>query len=141
VTLAVGSDGMTGDILSQLAQAYLVRRDAARDPRVGWDDAAALLEGNRAVADVFFPGAGLGTLAVGGPADVAIFDYDPYTPLDGGNLLGHLLYGGLGARVRSVLCGGRFVMREGRFPSHDLPALCARGRDQAQALWERRRPS
>jgi putative selenium metabolism protein SsnA len=140
VTLAVGSDGMTGDILSQLAQAYLVRRDAAGDPRVGWDDAAAFLEGNRAVADVFFPGSGLGSLAVGGPADLAIFDYDPYTPLDGGNLLGHLLYGGLGARVRSVVCGGRFVMRDWRFPNHDLAALSERGRQQAEALWQRRSP-
>jgi cytosine/adenosine deaminase-related metal-dependent hydrolase len=139
VTLAVGTDGMTGDVLHELAQAYLVRRDAARDPRVGWDDAAALLEGGRAVAEAFFPGAGLGTLRVGGPADLVIFDYDPWTPLDGDNLLGHLLYGGLGARVESVLCGGRFVMRDRLFPGHDLAAISARGRTQAKALWERRR--
>lgn len=145
VRMAVGSDGMTGDVLHELAQAYLVRRDAAHDPRVGWDDAAALLAGNEQVAAAFFPGAGLGQLRAGGPADLAILDYHPWTPLDGDNLLGHILYGGLGARVQSVLCGGRFVLRDRGFPvlkaSHDLGALAARAREAALGMWQRRQPS
>ena len=66
-----------------------------------------LAAGTRAVGDVFFPGAGLGTLREGGPADFAVYDYDPWTPLDADTLLGHLLYGGLGPRARTVVCGGR----------------------------------
>ncbi|MGE0712518.1 MAG: amidohydrolase family protein [Planctomycetota bacterium] len=143
VRLAVGTDGMHGDVLAELAQTYLARRDAARDPRVGFDDAAALWAGNRAVAEVFFPGAGLGTLRAGGPADLVVLDYDPWTPLDGDNLLGHVLYGGLGARVRDVLCGGRWVRAAGRFPALeerlDLTELTARARQAARAMWERRR--
>lgn len=141
VRVAVGSDGMSGDVLGQLGLAFLAQRDLARDPRVGWEEATALLAGNRAAADVFFPGAGLGTLRVGGPADLAVLDYVPWTPLDGDNLLGHLLYGELGARVRTVVCGGRVVLRDGRFPDLDLPALSARAREGARSLWRRRRPS
>lgn len=140
VRIAIGSDGMTGDVLSQLSLAFLARRDQAGDPRVGWEDADALLAGNRAAAEVFFPGAALGTLRAGGPADLAILDYVPWTPLDASNLLGHMLYGELGARVRTVVCGGRVVMRDGRFPDLDLPALSARAREAARALWGRRRP-
>ncbi|MCO5165949.1 MAG: amidohydrolase family protein [Planctomycetes bacterium] len=138
VRVALGSDGMTGDVLHELAQAYLVRRDAAGDPRVGGDDAAALLRGANEVADLFFPGAGLGRLAVGGPADLVVLDYDPWTPLDGGNLLWHLLYGGLGAKARTVVVGGRVVLDEGQVPDHDLPAMTARARAAARALWGRR---
>lgn len=139
VRVALGSDGMTGDVLHELAQAYVVRRDAARDPRVGGDDAAALLSGTREVADLFFPGGGLGRLAPGGPADLAVLDYDPWTPLDGGNLLWHLLYGGLGAKVRTVVVGGRVVLDDGAVPGHDLPALAARAREAAVGMWRRRR--
>lgn len=138
VRVAIGSDGMTGDVLHEAAQAYLVRRDGARDPRVGRDDVAALLEGAREVAEVFFPGARLGTLRRGGPADLAIYDYVPWTPLDAGNLLDHIIYGGLGARPRTVVVGGRVVMDEGRFPGIDLAAVSARARAAARGMWERR---
>lgn len=138
VTVAIGSDGMTGDVLHEAAQAYLVRRDGAHDPRVGRDDVAALLEGARAVAGVFFPGAGLGTLRAGGPADFAVYDYEPWTPLEAGNLLDHIIYGGLGARPRTVVAAGRVVMDQGVFPGLDLPALSARARQAARAMWGRR---
>ncbi|MBX3471284.1 MAG: amidohydrolase family protein [Planctomycetes bacterium] len=139
VRVALGSDGMTGDVLHELAQAYLVRRDAAADPRVGGDEAAALLGGAREVADLFFPGAGLGRLAVGGPGDLVVLDYDPWTPLDGGNLLWHVLYGGLGAKARTVVVGGRVVLDEGHVPDHDLKAMAARARAAAVGLWSRRK--
>jgi len=109
---------------------------------VGFDDAARLLAGNRGVAEAFFPGASLGTLRVGGPADFVVLDYLPWTPLSGENLLGHLLYGNLSAKVRDVVVGGRFVLREGTFPglTDPLSNLSARARAAAQALWQRRRP-
>jgi putative selenium metabolism protein SsnA len=140
VRVGVGTDGMSGDVLSSLALAYFARRDAARDTRVGWDDALGLLATNRAVAEVFWPGAQLGTLRVGGPADLVVLDYLPYTPLDAENLLGHVLYGELAHRTRDVICGGRYVLREGRFPQLDvdLAELSQRAQGAARALWDRR---
>lgn len=140
VRVGVGTDGMSGDVLSSLALAYFARRDSARDTRVGWDDAQALLAGNQAVAEVFWPGARLGTLRVGGPADLVVLDYLPYTPLDAENLLGHVLYGELSARTRDVICGGRYVLREGRFPQlgSSLSELSQRAQAAARALWDRR---
>jgi len=138
VRVGVGSDGMTGDWLHELAQTYFVRRDMAGDPSVGWDEVPQLQAGTRAVADVFFPGAGLGTLREGGPADFAVYDYDPWTPLDGDTLQGHLLYGGLGPRARTVVCGGRVVLLDGAPPNLDLASLSATAREAARALWNRR---
>ncbi len=139
VRVAVGSDGMTGDVLREAALAFLAQRDAAGDPRVGWEDVAALLEGNRAVADTFFPGGGLGRLQQGGPADLVVLDYAPWTPLGADNLLGHVIYNDLGPRTRTVVCGGRVVLRDGRFADQDVRALAARAREAAAALWARRK--
>jgi len=77
-------------------------------------------------------------LEAGGPADFCVYDYDPFTPLDAGNLIDHVIFGGLGARARTVVCGGRVVLRAGRPPDLDLPALSARARDAARAMWGRR---
>ncbi|MEZ6185531.1 MAG: amidohydrolase family protein [Planctomycetota bacterium] len=139
VRVAVGSDGMTGDWLHELAQTYLVRRDAAQDPSVGFDEVPRLAAGTRAVADVFYPGAGLGTLREGGPADFAVYDYDPWTPLGPDSLWGHLLYGALGPRARTVVCGGRVVLQDGVPPGLDLERLSATAREAARDLWQRRR--
>lgn len=140
VRMAVGTDGMSGDVTGELARTYFGLRGAAHDPRVGWSEAQGLLAGNRALAEVFWPGAGLGTLRVGGPGDLVLLDYDPWTPLDAANLLGHLLYGELYRHTRDVICGGRFVLRDGRFPhlDADMAELSARARAAARALWDRR---
>jgi len=138
VQVAVGTDGMMGDVLHEAVQAYLVRRDLTGDPRLGRDDVEALLGGNRRIAAAMLGGARLGVLEAGGPADFCVYDYDPFTPLDAGNLIDHVIFGGLGARARTVVCGGRVVLRAGRPPDLDLPALSARARDAARAMWGRR---
>lgn len=143
VRVAAGSDGMTPDVLGEVAQLFLLGKDAAAggpDPRAGWSEASAALEGTTRVARALFgEGSGLGELRPGGPADVAILDYDPWTPFETANWLGHVLYGNLGARVRDVLCGGRWVLRDGRFPGTlDLERATARARERARALWDRR---
>ena len=70
---------------------------------------------------------------------MTVLDYVPWTPFETTNWLGHVLYGNLGARVRDVICGGRWVLRDGRFPaSLDLDRAAARARERARALWDRR---
>lgn len=139
VNLAVGSDGMTPDVLGQVVQVFLGAKDLAQDPRAGWDTAALALAGTKKVADALF-GPGLGKLAVGGPGDFVLLDYDPWTPFDGSNWRGHVLYGDLGARVRDVVCGGRFVLRDREpLPALDLERVAARARERALSLWKRRR--
>jgi putative selenium metabolism protein SsnA len=135
VPIAVGTDGMSPDILGEAAQVFLGQK--GDDPRGGWAEAQAALAGTKRVADSLF-GRGLGAVTVGGPADLALLDYEPWTPFE--SWLSHVLYGGLGARVASTLCGGRWVHRDGRFPaSLDLERATARARERARSLWRRRK--
>lgn len=141
VTLAVGSDGMTPDILGEVAQVFLGCKDQAQDPRAGWSEAQTAFAGTRKVADRLF-GRGLGAIAQGGPGDVVLLDYHPWTPFEGSNWFGHVLYGGLGSRVAHVICGGRWILRDGRDArSLDLERVSARARERALSLWKRRRTS
>ncbi len=147
ISLGLGTDGMSPDVLAECAQVFLGCKDEAQDPRAGWVAARAALAGTKAVADALFglgPSTelrtGLGAIAEGGPADLIIVDYDPWTPFDGTNWPGHVLYGGLGSRVRHAICGGRWVLRNGRAARvPDLERHVARARERALALWNRRR--
>jgi putative selenium metabolism protein SsnA len=139
VSLGLGTDGMSPDVLAECAQVFLGCKDEAKDPRAGWVTARSALAGTKAVADALF-GSGLGAITQGGPADLVILDYDPWTPFDGTNWPGHVLYGGLGSRVRHTICGGRWVVRDARAARvPDLERHVARARERALALWNRRR--
>ena len=71
-------------------------------------------------------------------ADIAIFDYDPPTPLGSGNALGHLVFGLSQAPVDTTIIGGRVLMEGGRLSLDiDEERLNARARERAGNLWKR----
>jgi len=124
--VALGTDGMDGDILAEARAAHLAGR-AAYGP-AGGIDAAALLADNQRLAD-----------AVIGPRpdDWVVFDYDPSTPLTSGNLSGHLLFGVSARHVRDVVVGGELVVENRRPTRVDAAAVRARAREEAARLWGR----
>jgi putative selenium metabolism protein SsnA len=138
IPVAIGSDGMTPDVLGEVAQVFLGSK--GDDPRRGRDEAIRVLANTKRIADVLFPGARLGTLVAGGPADLVVLDYVPWTPFETGNWIDHVIYGDLGARPRDVLCGGRWVLRDRR-PAFDVEPLLHRARECARSLWNRRTPT
>ena len=68
---------------------------------------------------------GLGTLAVGAPADLILVDLAalPFVPLN--NLPRQLVHCELGQSVRLSMVAGRIVMRDGAVLTVDVPALLA----------------
>jgi putative selenium metabolism protein SsnA len=131
---ALGTDGLDQDMLAEARAAHLKMREAGRP-----DAAAAALEllagGHRLAAAVF--GLPFGRLGPGAPADLAVLDYRPPTPLHAGNLGGHLLFGLDRSHVSSVMVAGRWIVRDRRLTTMDAEAVLARARSAAQALWER----
>lgn len=131
---ALGTDGMDEDMLAEARAACLKMREAGRSDAFG-----AALEmlagGHRLAAEVF--GLPLGKLDPGAPADLVVLDYRPPTPLNEGNLGGHLLFGVDRSHVRSVMVAGRWIVRERRVTGVDASAVLASARTAAQALWER----
>ncbi len=137
VPLAVGTDGLGADVLRSAFSACLLERHGEGDPRTGFGEAAALLAGSHELGAATFGLEGAGHLERGAPADIAVLDYDPPTPIEGSNVLGHMFFGALGARVRDLIAGGRWILRDRRFPGIDEASFGARAREAARTLWGR----
>ncbi len=137
IPLGLGTDGMSNALIAQARAANLVQRATHRDPRIAFGEACAmLLEHNRTICNRLFREP-RGEIAPGRLADLAIFDYTPFTPLNAATLGGHLLFGLAHARVRHTVCRGRVIVEDGRLPHLDEAGIRARAASLAQQLWGR----
>jgi putative selenium metabolism protein SsnA len=137
VLVGLGSDGMGSDMLAQMRCAYLLHRLANHDPRIGFVEAPQLLlQNNAQIAERQF-NIRLGEIAEGLPADLAILDYNPPTPLTDANFLGHLIFGLVDATVDTTVCKGQILMRNKKFLEMDEERLAARSREIAPLMWQR----
>ena len=124
--VALGTDGMDGDLFTELRVAYLGGR-AAYGPAEGIDP-VAMLEQGLTLAEL--QGASL-------EQDQVMLDYDPPTPLSPENAWGHLVFG-IGARhVREVWVAGKCIVAEGKATLVDGAQIRAHAREAAQKLWRR----
>lgn len=137
VLVGLGTDGMNSDMLAQMRAAYLLHRLANRDPRVAFMEAPTLLlQNNRQIARRQF-GLALGEIAEGRPADLAILDYHPPTPLSEANFFGHLIFGLVDATVDTTVCRGQILMRDKKILTMDEERIAARSRQLAPQMWKR----
>lgn len=137
ILVGLGTDGMNSDMLTQMRAAYLLHRLDNRDPRVAFTEAPQLLLQNNAdLAERQF-GIRLGELAEGRPADMAILDYIPPTPMDESNFLGHLIFGMTDSVVDTTVCRGKILMRNKQILTMDEERLAARARELAPQVWKR----
>ena len=137
ILVGLGTDGMASDMLSQMRVAYLLHRLDNLDPRVAFMEAPQLLlQNNAEIAERQF-GVRLGEIKVGCPADLAIMDYYPPTPLSEANFLGHFIFGLTDATVDTTVCRGEILMKNKEILSLDEERLAARSRELAPELWKR----
>jgi cytosine/adenosine deaminase-related metal-dependent hydrolase len=132
--VALGTDGIDDDLLSELKSAFFRRRDHL-GPSVWPDPVHALHQGVALVSEAFETS--LDGLALGTPADLTIFAYDPPTPLTEASLGAHLLFGMSSRDVRDVFVAGRQVLADGKVTGIDEAAVRADARQQASALFGR----
>jgi cytosine/adenosine deaminase-related metal-dependent hydrolase len=128
--VALGTDGLDGDVLEE-ARAYALRhREMASEvgQRLAAGQILAAYSYGDRTAPRFLPGA---------RADFAIWDYQAVTPLHAGNLVEHLLRGFHSQKIRHTICGGRFIVRDGKLATTDEAALFQRARLAAARVWER----
>jgi putative selenium metabolism protein SsnA len=137
VLVGLGTDGMGSDMLVQMRCAYLLHRLANHDPRVAFQEAPQLLlQNNTLIAKRQF-GLTLGEISEGNPADLAIMDYQPPTPLSEANFLGHLIFGLVDATVDTTVCKGKILMKGKKIQNMDEERLAARSRELAEQMWKR----
>jgi putative selenium metabolism protein SsnA len=135
----LGTDGMSGDMLEEFRFAAFRHRESG-GPWWPADFLRALDRGNRLMERYMgasgTSGVALGRVQAGCAADLVLWDYDPPTPLVGGNVAGHLAFGLSSRSVRSVMVRGDFVVAD-RKPSFDADGIAAKARAGAQRLWKR----
>ncbi len=132
---AFGTGSLTPHLLGEAEMAYRSARLRGRPAR----------EAKRAVARALFDRgpelarrhfvAGLGSLLPGSPADVAVLDVYPATPLGPENWTDHLLQSLASARVHSVMVAGEILLQEGRPTAVDEREVQKRARTIVHRLW------
>src|SRR5512146_3187374 len=119
ILVGLGTAGMGSDMLAQMRCGYLLHRLANHDPRVAFMEMPQLLLQNNAEIAERQLGIRLGEITEGHPADLAIMDYQPPTPLSEANFLGHLIFGLVDATVDTTVCQGKILMRNKKILSMD----------------------
>ena len=131
--VVLGTDGMGADMLEEFRFASFRHRESG-GPWWPDDFLRCLDRGNRLMER--YSGVAQGRVEAGFAADLALWDYDPPTPLAGGNIAGHLAFGLSSRSLRSVMVGGEFII-EDRRPRFDAEGIAAAAREQATRLWKR----
>jgi putative selenium metabolism protein SsnA len=137
VLVGLGSDGYSPRMWDEFKTALHVAKLGAGDPRAGYAEAyaAAFLNNREIVRKVW--GMDIGRIETGARADLILVDYFPPTPLDSGNLSGHLLFGISNAPVDSLMVNGRWIVRDRVCVTVDERKVAARAAVRARALWGR----
>jgi cytosine/adenosine deaminase-related metal-dependent hydrolase len=131
--VVLGTDGMSADMLEEFRFAAFRHRESG-GPWWPGDFLRCLDRGNRLMER--YVGAAFGRVIAGAVSDLVLWDYDPPTPLVGGNIAGHLAFGLSSRSVKSVMANGAFVV-EDRAPAFDADAIASKARAEAIRLWKR----
>ncbi len=137
IRVGLGTDGMTSDMREEVRNGLWLRHHEHQDPRVGFVELATmLLMNNAAIASDAF-GQTIGALEVGAAADLIISDHIPFTPIDEGNVLGHVIFGVSAAPVDTTIVAGQVLMQNKELKTMDAEKICARAAKLAPDTWKR----
>ena len=140
ITVGLGTDGIGANMLTELFTAGILQKvSTGNSLAAGFGDLQKILFDNNPQIASTLLGAKLGRIAPGYAADIALFDYDPPTPIDAGNVLGHLLFGIAvhDMHVSDLIVSGSPVIRDGHFANIDENKTYSEAREVAAKLWGR----
>jgi putative selenium metabolism protein SsnA len=144
VTVGLGNDGFSMNMMQEMKAAYLMHKLALKDPRVMPADlvlGVAFQHNAHIIEAVFSPFCAdfprVGELSVGAAADLVLLDYLPPTPLSSGNFPWHLVFGIDAQHVNSTMVAGRWLMRNRQLLTVDEARIHTHARELSQALWKR----
>ena len=135
ITVGLGTDAYTNDMLESLKVALAIQRHNACMPNVGWAEATAMLFANNAkIAAQYFP-VPLGVIRPGASADLIVMDYKPFTPFSGENIDGHMIFGMTGRQCQTTIAAGRVLMQDRQLTEIDEEAVNAHILEESKKLW------
>lgn len=133
--VALGTDGIGGDLFAESQAGYLRAREGDVRTPAGWP-LTRLADGARFAGRVHDEPL-LGVLRPGAPADLVVLDYPTPTPVTADNLADHWVFGLSPGRVRDVVVAGEVVVADGRSTRLDEAEVAAHGAREAERLWAR----
>ena len=135
ITVGMGTDAYTHDMLESLKVFLIIQRHNAFLPNVSWGEYMTMLfENNRKIAAKYFKKP-LGILKEGAAADVIVMDYKPFTPFSDENIDGHMLFGMMGKNCRTTIINGKVLYKDREFVGIDEEAINAWTLEQSKKLW------
>ena len=135
ITVGMGTDAYTHDMLESLKVFLIIQRHNACHPNVAWCEAMDMLFRNNAAIGAKYFKKPLGVLKPGAAADVIVMDYKPFTPFDHENIDGHMLFGMMGKNCRTTIINGRVLYQDREFVGIDEEKLNAWTLEQSKKLW------
>jgi putative selenium metabolism protein SsnA len=139
IRVCLGNDGFSNNMWEEWKTTYLLHKVTHRDPRRmnGMTVVEMAVQNNAALASQFFPDSPPGMLTPGAAADIILVDYHPTTPMTGGNLPWHILFGFEASMVTATICAGKILMQDRQLLTLDEAAITARSREIVTAVWQR----
>ena len=138
IPVGCGTDGMSQDPSQDLRMIALIHKHQVGHPQAfSYGDVYKICYSNNSQLASRFFGLKLGSIEPGAAADLMVVDYDPPTPLEDGNVMGHLLFGMGVAPVLTTIVGGQDVYRDGKVLGVDEKEVLAHCRELANKLWQR----
>lgn len=137
--LCLGNDGFSNNMWAEWKAAYLLHKVVHRDPRRanGADIARMAVYNNARLVERFFGDLHVGELRENAAADLIFVDYQPFTPLNAGNLPWHILFGFEASMVTLTMVQGQILMRDRQLLTLDERAIAQEALALAPGVWER----
>ncbi len=139
VKVCLGNDGFSNAMWEEWKAAYLLHKVHNRDPRrmSGYDIQTIAVYNNASLANVYFPGASIGSIVPGAYADLILVDYHPNTPLSAENLPWHILFGFQPGMVTTTIVAGKVLMKDREILTLDEAEISAKAVEMAPKVWDR----
>ncbi|HOM67758.1 MAG TPA: putative aminohydrolase SsnA [Brevefilum fermentans] len=137
--VGMGNDGFSNTMWLEWKEAYLLHKLYHRDPRRmgGYTVTRIAVDNNAALVTELFDGLQVGQISEGAAADLIFVDYHPFTPLTGGNLPWHILFGFQESMVTATIVAGKPLMYQRQLLTLDESAIAARALEIATETWKR----
>ena len=134
ILTGLGTDGYTHDMIESWKVANILHKHHLVDPGAAWAEVPEMLfQGNARISNRYFEKK-LGVLEKGAAADIIITDYIPPTPMNAGNLNGHMLFGMNGRSVVTTVGNGKVLMKNRELQGIDEERCLAKIREGAARL-------
>lgn len=137
IMCGLGTDGYTNDMIESYKVGNIIHKHHLADPTAAWGEIPEMLFWNNPIMANRYFSTPLGVLEAGAAADVIVLDYHAPTPMNESNINGHILFGMNGKNVTDTVIAGEIKMRNREVLGVDEEEVFAKGREEAQILWNK----